>query len=420
MATGAAVSRVVLYERTARWNIENAQCLSLKPNTMYESDTLFDIPEGHRFSLQVFMGGHGAELENTSTQVGLFAHCTGYESCLQPLMWRPQLVCINQADATKNRMVLSSREQDAKELCRQSNQWSTIGSPDFIERAKLATDGFMVNGTLVFELRVKAWFPVLLSSRMPAKATSEPSCAALAFSDDMARLLKSGAGSDVSLRAGIQNDATTSAGPLRAHRSLLAARSPVFHRMFYGSTGMAETAACAEVCLSDMDHPTASLFLEFLYTGKVDATAWEDEDALCHLLLAGHKYEVGSLVKVCVSHIASTLSEENAAERLMMADLLGISQIQDAALEYICASSKRLSAIQSTKAFERLGQQRPQLALKIMAKMVAPAKRSAESNSLPEDLSSQTVVKLKQLCSDRGLPTSGSKQVLIERLQASV
>jgi len=366
-------------------------------------------------------GGGGQELESTQDHIGVFACCHGYAPSMGSLMWMPQIVCINQADEKRNLVKLSLEEKHAKELSQDpANDTSALGQFKFMERAKL-TDGFMVNGTLVFELRVKAWFPVLQSSRVSAGAASEPfASVALAFSGDMAKLLKSAEGSDVSLKAGVQNGDETAAEPLRAHRSLLAARSPVFQRMFYGSTTMAEAAASSEVCLSDMDGPTASLFLEFLYTGKVVATVWEDEDAVCHLLLAGHKYEVKSLVEVCVARVVSALNEENAAERLMMADLLGIPQIQDAALEYMCASPQRLAAIQSTEAFERLGQQRPQLALKIMAKMVAPApKRPAESHSLPEYLSSKTVVQLKQLCSDRGLSTSGSKKALIDRLKAS-
>eukprot|EP00928_Gymnodinium_smaydae_P045391 TRINITY_DN30270_c0_g1_i1.p1 TRINITY_DN30270_c0_g1~~TRINITY_DN30270_c0_g1_i1.p1 ORF type:complete len:437 (+),score=57.16 TRINITY_DN30270_c0_g1_i1:54-1313(+) len=418
MAKETVVSRVLKYEKSARWRVEGAHCLSSKPNDGYSSGKLFDIPEGYGFRLCLYMGGEGDERQHTPGHISLFA-AVSCDDWQQTLMWRPQLVCVNQADESKNCVRLSLEEKQGIEAKREE----MAGVRVFLERSRLETDGFMVNGTLVFELRVRCWFPVLKSSQMSVGVAHGPSRAAVAFSADMARLLKDAEGSDVALRAGVQSDDAASAEPLRAHKSLLAVRSPVFRQMFYGPTGMAETAACAEVSLSDMDHPTASLFLEFLYTGKLDATAWEDEDAVCHLLVAGHKYEVESLVEDCVSRLTSTMSEENAAERLMMADMLGIAQIQDAALEYICASHNRLAAIQSTEAFERLGQQRPQLALKIMAKMVAPAKkpakRPAERHSLPEDLSSLTVVRLKQLCSDRGLSTSGNKQALLDRLRAS-
>jgi len=414
MAQEAVVSRVVQHQKSARWRIEGAHCLSLKPNERIRSGALFEIPGGISFSLKLYMGGHSFQAED----IGLFAECHGFELCKKGLTWEPQVACVNQVDESKNWIVA---KKQAEEVSAADTKWSSIGWKQFIPRTKLERDGFIVNDTLVFELRVKVWFPELQHSRLSAGSAAEPlAAAAVAFSDDIASLLTSAEGSDISLRAGVQNGDETSAEPLRAHRLLLAARSPVFRQMFFGTTGMAETASCGEVCLSDMDRPTASLFLAFLYAGKLDPTTWEDEDAVCHLLLAGHKYEVKSLVEACVSHLVTGLNEENAAERLMMSDMLGISQIRDATLEYMCASSERLAVIQGTEAFGRLGQQRPQLALQIMAKMIVPVrKRPAESHSLPADLSCKTVVQLKQLCSDRGLPTSGNKQALIDRLKAS-
>eukprot|EP00441_Pelagodinium_beii_P026475 CAMPEP_0197665324 /NCGR_PEP_ID=MMETSP1338-20131121/59156_1 /TAXON_ID=43686 ORGANISM="Pelagodinium beii, Strain RCC1491" /NCGR_SAMPLE_ID=MMETSP1338 /ASSEMBLY_ACC=CAM_ASM_000754 /LENGTH=425 /DNA_ID=CAMNT_0043244105 /DNA_START=37 /DNA_END=1314 /DNA_ORIENTATION=+ len=422
MAQDAVTSQILQYQRSGRWRIEGAGCLSLKPNAYIESDTLFDIPEGPRFVLRLYIGGYNPPEQPVplipSEYASVFAACKGYGSLKTPMMWTARIVCTNQADENRNFAQGSLAELwKGMELTAKTPEHFQLGQPQFIERSKLASDGFIVNGTLLFQLEAKIWFPDVRSSQVPA---GEPfAAAALAFSGDLARLLKSRAGSDVVLRAGVQNGGETSPEPIPAHRSLLAARSPVFQQMFFGATGMAEAAACSEVCLSDMDHPTASLFLEFLYTGKVEAKSWADDDAVCHLLVAGHKYEVNSLVEACVSRLTSSLNEENAAELLMMADLLGITQIRDAALEYMCASTARLAAIQSTEAFDRLGQQRPQLALQIMKKLVVPAKRPAESHDLPEDLSSKTVVQLKQLCSDRGLPTSGNKQALIDRLKAS-
>merc|ERR1712056_113115 len=98
---------------------------------------------------------------------------------------------------------------------------------------------------------------------------------------------------------------------------------------------------------------------------------------------------------------------------------MGIKTLRDAALNYMCASTKRLADVQITDAFARLGEQRPKLALEIMAKMVAPStrKRLAEPVALPEDLNSITVAQLKQHCNERGLATTGNKQALIDRLR---
>eukprot|EP00931_Biecheleriopsis_adriatica_P014454 TRINITY_DN11626_c1_g1_i1.p1 TRINITY_DN11626_c1_g1~~TRINITY_DN11626_c1_g1_i1.p1 ORF type:complete len:430 (-),score=96.27 TRINITY_DN11626_c1_g1_i1:35-1288(-) len=407
----AVVSRVQLHQLSARWRIEGANCLSQKPDECIKSGRLFDIPEGAWFGLELYWGGGGdSEPRTCNDHIGVWAICGGHEH-IPKLTWRPQFVVVNQVKEQERSLTrLSFEEADGIE----AKRGGKIGQPTCYLRSKLAEEGFMVNGVMVFELRVKAWIPEVQTHRFPA---AEPfSGTASAFTADMAALLQNADGSDVSLRPGIPNSDGSDTEPLHAHRSLLAARSPVFRQMFFGSAGMAEAAPCAEVCLSDMDFPIANMFLDFIYTGKVEPQAWADEDAVCHLLSAGHKYEVKSLIEACVARLVSSLCEETAAERLMMADLLGIQEVKDAALEYICASQARLAVVQSTEAFKRLGEQRPQLALEIMAKMVAPAKRPADS-SLPADLPSRTVVQLKQFCNDRGLPASGNKQALIDRLR---
>lgn len=418
MAQESLVSRVLKHQKSARWRIEEAHCLSQKLNEFIQSDTLFDIPEGPKFALQLSWGGEKdsddeADLDDKD-YISLYATVSDYDAA-KSLMWVAQLVCIHKDDESKHLVRMNLNEQDGIPV----EESDTLGIAWFYERSKLVKDGFMVNGTIIFELRVKAWIPKMQHKRLSLEAASDPfASTALAFSADLARLLKSGDGSDVTLRAGIQNGDEIPE-PLHAHRSLLAARSPVFRQMFFGSTSMAETATGAEVCLGDVDLPTASLFLEFLYTGQVCPTSWADEDVICHLLSVGRKYEVESLVEACTARLCCTIDEENAAERLMMADLLSVPKMRGAALEYICAFPARLATVQGTQAFKRLGEQRPHLALQIMANMVAPTKRPAESHSLPADLSCKTVVQLKQLCSDRGLSTSGNKQALIDRLKAN-
>lgn len=276
----------------------------------------------------------------------------------------------------------------------------------------------MVDSAIIFELRVKVWLPDVQTHRL--SVASKPPDTVANCIEDFGALRRDGFGSDIVLKTNYVDRQSTEGDPLRAHRLVLAARSPVFRQMFFGSGTLAEAMPGAELCLSDMEPSVAQWFLDFLYTGKVDTKVWEDDDAVCHLLSAGHKYEVASLVESCVTRLASSFSEENAAERLMMADLLDIRRLREAALEYMCASSARLSVIQDTDAFARLGEQRPKLALEILAKMVPAAGRKRpclDNDVFPTDLDSKTNTQLKQYCSDRGLATSGNKETLIRRLR---
>lgn len=185
---------------------------------------------------------------------------------------------------------------------------------------------------------------------------------------------------------------------------------------------MREAAPGAEVTLHDLDAPVLKWLLRFLYTDEIEKEAWEDDEALCHLFAAAHKYEVRGLLERCEIGIAARLTEENAAERLMMADMLEAVGLRKRVLDFACHSKERLGRVQSTEGFARLAQKRPQLLVDMMAAMAPPApkKRKAEAGSepLPANLETKRVVELKQLCSDRGIYQTGSKADLLCRLRA--
>ncbi|CAE8607124.1 unnamed protein product [Polarella glacialis] len=207
---------------------------------------------------------------------------------------------------------------------------------------------------------------------------------------------------------------------LHAHRLVLAASSPVFEQMFFSSS-MSEAKPDSEIELPDFDPRLAHNFIRSFYTDDIDAELWDDDEALCHLILGFHKYQVKGMLKRCEGRVVKNLSVENVAERLMMADLLGLVSLRECALSFVNASSHRLSEVQSTDGFVRLTKQRPHLLADVLATVVQPAKRKSTSLSQPEKLPANledfSVVDLKQLLSDCGLPRGGLKAALIERLQ---
>eukprot|EP00812_Abedinium_dasypus_P009491 NODE_3179_length_818_cov_414.834862.p1 GENE.NODE_3179_length_818_cov_414.834862~~NODE_3179_length_818_cov_414.834862.p1 ORF type:complete len:178 (+),score=51.97 NODE_3179_length_818_cov_414.834862:116-649(+) len=161
-------------------------------------------------------------------------------------------------------------------------------------------------------------------------------------------------------------------GELGAHRIVLAARSPVFAQMLL-SSGMRE-ASCAEVDLPDMSVGAARTFLHCIYTDEVDKATWDDAEALCHLLAAVHRYEMRPLAGRIAARVAALLTEQCACERLMMADLLGIPELRAQVLDFVVSSRSRFSRVQATESYKRLGMQRPQLLLEILARLVPPEK----------------------------------------------
>jgi len=268
---------------------------------------------------------------------------------------------------------------------------------------------YIKDDTLRFDLSVTAWAEKM-SERISEASTASVPC-------QLGKLLSEHKHTDVALRpASEEADGCL----LHAHRCVLAARSEVFDRMFFGE-GMKEAMLGAEVNMSDVDERVARIFLHALYTDEIQTEAWDNEELLCHLFASFHKYQVkGGLLQRCEARVLAQLSIDNVAERLMMADLLDAPLLRDATLGFIANGPQRLAEVQATDGFQRLTKQRPFILAEILAKAAPPAKRARSSDAevLPDNLDDLRITELKQLLSDRGLPTSGVKAALIDRLRA--
>eukprot|EP00933_Yihiella_yeosuensis_P022470 TRINITY_DN17702_c0_g2_i1.p1 TRINITY_DN17702_c0_g2~~TRINITY_DN17702_c0_g2_i1.p1 ORF type:complete len:420 (-),score=59.82 TRINITY_DN17702_c0_g2_i1:195-1454(-) len=241
--------------------------------------------------------------------------------------------------------------------------------------------------------------------------------AAFQLVSDIKGLLLEKKHADIVLRAA---DAEESASEtFHAHRVILASRSPVFESMFFGGgSQIGQRSAGTEVQI-DMTPDTTKAFLHAVYTDEILNEVWNDPEALCHLLQSFHRYQLKELTDRCEEQVLKQLTEENVAERLMMSDLLDMPKLRSGALDFIVKSPLRLANVQSTSGFSRLIDQRPRMLAEILSKSAPPRKREASPNELPKNLQALTAIQLKGLLSDRGLPTSGTKADLIDRLQRS-
>lgn len=187
-------------------------------------------------------------------------------------------------------------------------------------------------------------------------------------------LLDSGRFADVVVRVGQEE--------IRAHSAILAARSRVFEAMW--SSGMREEQQ-REVHIKDLDPVAVQRMLRFMYTGALDMNFEKDAEVVA-LLEVAHQYDVASLVELCVATLASWLTEDKAAEYLMIAETAGLDSFRQRCLDFITSSHTRVAEVQASEAFIRLAEKRPHLAVEILAKAIPPAKR-ARSSSLGEPAS---------------------------------
>lgn len=94
---------------------------------------------------------------------------------------------------------------------------------------------------------------------------------------------------------------------LKAHKAILAARSPVFHAMLRSDT---QEAQIRSVKIMDFDSMVIRELLRFIYCDKVEGLRKVDRE----LVFAADKYQLDDLKKLCLDSITSTLDLDNVLE----------------------------------------------------------------------------------------------------------
>lgn len=180
--------------------------------------------------------------------------------------------------------------------------------------------------------------------------------------------------------------------------------------------GLAE-AKSSVIDLPDVDETTLRALLEYLYCEGQGAL--DDPDLVCHVLKVAHRFEVVGLVAVCTARLEATLTVENAVERFMLADELGIAGLKKVCARYL-AQPDRLAEAQGTEPWKRLLASRPHLAGEVLLAVAPPKPTGRKKRPAPEpevDYSTMSVGDLRAECTRRGLATGGAKAVLLTRLR---
>ncbi|NWX61682.1 SPOPL protein, partial [Promerops cafer] len=114
----------------------------------------------------------------------------------------------------------------------------------------------------------------------------------------------------------------------KAHKSVLAARSPVFNAMFEHEM---EESKKNRVEINDVDPEVFKEMMRFIYTGKAPNL----EKMADNLLAAADKYALERLKVMCEEALCSNLSVENVADILILADLHSAEQLKAQAIDFI-------------------------------------------------------------------------------------
>ncbi|CAN6173180.1 unnamed protein product [Urochloa humidicola] len=160
--------------------------------------------------------------------------------------------------------------------------------------------------------------------------------------NDLGELLQKGTGSDVTL--------VVSGEFFKAHKAILASRSPVFMSEFFGH--MKEKRSQL-VEIKGMEVDVFRAMLHFIYTDSAPELDWlEDGMAIAqHLLVAADRYWIDGLKLICEDKLDDGTNIDTAATILALAEQHGCSRLKAKCVKHIAAN---LEAVMATEGYKHL------------------------------------------------------------------
>ncbi|KAJ0259507.1 BTB/POZ and MATH domain-containing protein 3 [Hirschfeldia incana] len=201
-------------------------------------------------------------------------------------------------------------------------------------------------------------------------------------------LLDSELGCDIAFQVGDET--------YKAHKLILAARSPVFRAQFYGPVG---DNSVDRVVIEDMEPYIFQAMLSFIYTDvlpDVHEITGSTSNAsftnmIQHLLAAADLYDLGRLKILCEAFLCEELNVDNVATTLALADQHQFLQLKAFCLKFV-ASPANLRAVMRSEGFKHLNQSCPSVLPELLNTVAAADKSSTSSGQSSKKRSVSSVL----------------------------
>ena len=234
-----------------------------------------------------------------------------------------------------------------------------FGYRDFINRAWLEDSGHLKNDR--FTIRCDVFVPMELRTEDravdPVFVTMPPYDLHL----HLERLLAAKTGADVTFEVGGET--------FRAHRCILAARSPVFEAELFGQ--MKESEDTTAIRVDDMEADVFRALLGFMYTDELPACPALQQAAMSqHLLVAADRYNLERLKLICEDNLCAHIDTGSVATILALADQHHCSGLKEACFDFLCSPSS-LNAVMATDGFEHLTRSCPAVLKELTSNIAA-------------------------------------------------
>ncbi|XP_011863894.1 PREDICTED: speckle-type POZ protein A-like [Vollenhovia emeryi] len=288
------------------WTIKNYSYCSGKPGYELKSPT---FSAGYnKYKLEWYLQLYTCRDNRKYVSLGIV-----WVQCLNPVNVNFEIYIV---DAEKK--LKFSERSTLSVFYNTDKRWDIV---KFLEADEILSDRAIIrlpNDTLTILCEVTMKTDIInISSQSIAKQYQVPECQII---DNLGLLFENEKFCDVTLAVHDKE--------FRAHKVLLAAQSPVFSAMFEHDT---EESKKNHVDIIDVDAKVLKEMLRFIYTGKV-----VNLDVMANdLLAAADKYELKRLKALCEEVLYNTLTCENVADILILADLYCSDQLKSKALDFM-------------------------------------------------------------------------------------
>ncbi|KAG0530673.1 hypothetical protein BDA96_05G207300 [Sorghum bicolor] len=170
-------------------------------------------------------------------------------------------------------------------------------------------------------------------------------------------LLAGGDGADVTLDVGGES--------FRAHKNVLAARSPVFMAEFFGGPHKEQVAG--RVSIHGIEPSVFKALLHFIYTDSLPDIDGGDMTAMAqHLLVAADRYGIQRLKSICEYLLRTFVDRSAVVTTLVLAERHGCHQLKEACFK-VMKSSANYKELVSGEDFQYLASTCPSLVQELEA-----------------------------------------------------
>ncbi|TVU42535.1 hypothetical protein EJB05_08947, partial [Eragrostis curvula] len=260
-------------------------------------------------------------------------------------------------------------------VLRDTGQFSTVldhdgessqnwGKRNFMKKSDLEASVYLRNDCMV----IRCDITIIKTPQVAETAVVEVRVPPSDLRDDFGKLLQTGEGADVTFQ--VQREV------FAAHRTVLAARSPVFRAQLYGQLGQDNREF---ITIEDMQPGVFNALLHLIYTDSLPDIKdieldeiHEDEDVVKHLLVAADKYALERLKLVCTDMLCKSLNVRTVANTLALAELHSCSLLKDACIEYIMTSG-RIGDVVASPGYQHLKKDCPIVFISLWEKAITLA-----------------------------------------------